>query len=494
MEAEIKRVRARFAPSPTGPFHMGSARTALFNYLFARSNGGDFIVRAEDTDKERSERRWEDDMAANLRWLGIEALESPAAGGPYAPYRQSERTALYRGYLERLIEEDKAYYCFCTKEELEAQKQSLSAAGETPRYTGKCRALSREEQERRMRGGEAAVIRFATPSKTVAFHDIIRGALKFETSLIGDMVLAKDLETPLYNFTVVVDDYEMRITHVIRGEDHISNTPKQILLQEALGFPSVVYAHLPLLLGEDRAKLSKRHGDNSVTRFREEGYLPEAVVNFLALLGWNPGSEKEIFSLDDLVKEFELERVQKGGAIFNVKRLDWINGFYIRQKPLEELARLCVPYLIAAGLLKYEGDVSDEKLQNIVGLYRERLKKLSEIGELVDYFFKETLEYEPSLLHWKKESDEETAHALDEVSECLSRIPVAEWGREEISKALLKAAEAHKDRGHLLWPARAALTGKEASAGPFDVAAVMGREKTLQRIREARMKFQNYRS
>ncbi|MBI2003250.1 MAG: glutamate--tRNA ligase, partial [Candidatus Wildermuthbacteria bacterium] len=218
MEAEIKRVRARFAPSPTGPFHMGSARTALFNYLFARSNGGDFIVRAEDTDKERSERRWEDDMAANLRWLGIEALESPAAGGPYAPYRQSERTALYRGYLERLIEEDKAYYCFCTKEELEAQKQSLSAAGETPRYTGKCRALSREEQERRTRGGEAAVIRFATPSKTVAFHDIIRVALKFETSLIGDMVLAKDLETPLYNFTVVVDDYEMRITHVIRGE------------------------------------------------------------------------------------------------------------------------------------------------------------------------------------------------------------------------------------------------------------------------------------
>lgn len=494
MEAETKRVRARIAPSPTGPLHMGNVRTALFNYLFARHNGGDFIVRVEDTDKERSEQRWEDDMLLNLQWLGLEQSEGPVEGGPHAPYRQSERTALYRKYLEKLLAEGKAYYCFCAKEELEAQKQSLSAAGETPRYMGACRSLSKEDQEKKLRRGEPAVIRFIVSPKTIAFHDVVRGTLTFDSSLIGDMVVAKDLDTPLYNFSVVVDDYEMRITHVIRGEDHISNTPKQILLQEALGFPGVIYAHLPLLLGEDRTKLSKRHGDNSVTRFREEGYLPEAVANFLALLGWNPGSEKEIFSLEDLVKEFTLERVQKGGAIFSVKRLDWLNGFYIRQKSLDELSRLCIPYLMRAGLMKTKTDVSLEELRGVVGLYQERLKKLSEIAELADYFFKETLVYDHSLLRWKNESDEETAHALDEAAECLSLVSNDEWGREVISTTLLKAAEGHKDRGHLLWPLRAALTGKEASAGPFDVAAVLGKEKTLQRIREARMKFENYRS
>lgn len=494
MEATTTRVRVRFAPSPTGPLHMGNVRATLFNYLFARRRGGDFIVRVEDTDKERSEKRWEEDMIQNLEWLGLRPSEGPLTGGPYAPYRQSERTNLYRKYLEKLLVEGRAYYCFCTREELEAQKQSLSAVGETPRYKGTCRALSKEEQEARLRKGEHSVIRFITPSKMVAFDDTIRGTLTFDSSLIGDMVIAKDLDTPLYNFSVVVDDYEMRITHVIRGEDHISNTPKQILLQEAFGFPGVVYAHLPLLLGEDRSKLSKRHGDNSVTRFREEGYLPEAVVNFLALLGWNPGSEREIFSLEDLVKEFELERVQKGGAIFNVKRLDWLNGFYIRQKSLDELSRLCLPYLVKAGLLKTGDEISPKELQGIVGLYRERLKKLSEIAELTDYFFKEVLLYDRSLLRWKKETDEETAHALDEAAECLSAISKEEWGREEISQRLLKAAEGHKDRGHILWPLRAALTGKEASAGPFDVAAVLGRERTLQRVREARMRFDNYRA
>lgn len=336
-------VRTRFAPAPTGIFHIGNARTALFNYLFTKKYEGVFILRIEDTDIERSKPEYEKDIVESLKWLGIEWDEF---------YRQSERFPIYRKYLEKLLEENKAYYCFCSEEELEAQRQYQLSIGEPPRYSGKCANLSQEEVEKLRKAGKPAVIRFRVPSKKIEFNDLIRGKLEFDTSLMGDIVIAKDLTTPLYNFACVVDDFEMKISQVIRGEEHISNTPKQILLQEALNFSSPQYAHLPMILAPDRTKLSKRHGAVGISEYRTEGYLPEAVVNFIAFLGWNPGTEREIYSLPSLIKEFSIERVQKGGAIFNIKRLDFLNSFYIRQRSVEKLTELCLPYLIEAGFLE----------------------------------------------------------------------------------------------------------------------------------------------
>lgn len=457
---------------------MGTARTALFNYLFARKEGGDFIVRIEDTDKERSRREYEQDILENFRWLGLESDEGPENGGPYAPYRQSERTELYKKYLVKLLEQGRAYYCFCTAEELEAQRAHQMSLGEAPRYMGTCRNLSSEEQEKRRKAGERGVIRFVVEPKIVVFQDLIRGEIKFDTRLLGDMVIAKDLETPLYNFTVVIDDFEMQITHVIRGEDHIANTPKQILIQEALDLPGVQYAHLPLLLGEDRAKLSKRHGGSTMRKFREQGYLPEAVVNFLALLGWNPGDERETFSMQELIKEFSLDRIQKGGAIFNIQRLDWINGLYIRNKPLDELTRLCQPYFP-------ENKIDFATQKKIVALYQERLKKLSEITELADFFFKDKLEYDKELLRWKDASDEQTKEMLRMLEGLIVRVGGSEWGRDQLGRIIMPEAEKLPNRGYMLWPLRAALTGKKASAGPFEIAELLGKEKTLQRIQQA---------
>ena len=478
----MDKVRTRFAPSPTGPLHMGNVRTALFNYLFARNQKGDFVLRIEDTDKERSEKQWEDDLLENLKWLGLNWNEGVEKGGPYESYRQSERTDLYEKYLKKLLDEKKAYYCFCTEEELEAQRQEQMSRGEAPRYRGTCRQLTIDQQQKQLKAGTPSVIRFIMEVKPLAFEDLVRGKVQFDTGLIGDTVVAKDLKTPLYNFSVVIDDFEMKITHVIRGEDHIANTPKQILLQEALSFPRPVYIHLPLILAEDRTKLSKRHGDNSVTRFRKEGYLPEAVVNFLALLGWNPGDEREIFSLEELVKEFSVEKIQKAGAVFNVKRLDWINGAYIRKKTPKELAELSKPYLP-------EG-VKTEDVEKVIVLYQARLKKMSEITELADFFFAKELKYDKKLLIWKETGEQKTREALEQVQKILLEVKEKDWNKEKLQEILMPEAEKVGDRGLLLWPLRVALTGKEASAGPFEVAQALGKTKTLQRIEEARTLIQ----
>lgn len=346
-------VRTRFAPSPTGLVHIGSARTALFNYLFAKKNEGSFILRVEDTDIERSKPEFEKDIMENLKWLGIEWDEGPDVGGEYGPYRQRERINIYKKYLGKLLEEGNAYYCFCSEEELEAQRQYQMSIGEAPRYSGKCSQLASKTVKDYLSEGRKYIIRFRMPAKKLKFNDLIRGELEFDTSLIGDFAIAKNLETPLYNFAVVVDDFEMRISHTIRGEDLLPNTPKQILIQETLNLPTPQYAHLPLILGPDRSKLSKRHGAGAMKDYRKMGYLPETLVNFMAFLGWNPGEEREIYSLPSLIKEFSLERVQKSGAIFNIKRLDFLNGFYIRQRSIEKLTELCLPYLIEAGLIEH---------------------------------------------------------------------------------------------------------------------------------------------
>lgn len=371
MEKEFKflkpgEVRTRFAPSPTGFLHVGGARAALFNFLFAKKNEGTFILRIEDTDRERSKIEYEKDIMDSLKWLGIEWDEGPAPIsnfqssenyignyiGEYGPYRQSERLNIYTEYLEKLLAEEKAYYCFCSEEEIAAQRQYQLSIGQPPRYLGKCANLSKEEAEKLLKSGKPAVIRFRVPSQKLKFDDLIRGEIEFDTSLLGDFIIAKNLNTPLYNFTCVVDDFKMKISHVIRGEDHISNTPKQILLQEALNFPTPKFAHLPIVLAPDRSKLSKRYGAIGISQLKEEGYLPETLINFMALLGWNPGGNREIYSMSSLIKEFSLQRIQKGGAIFNAKKLDFLNSFYIRQKPLDKLVELCLPYLLKSDLIK----------------------------------------------------------------------------------------------------------------------------------------------
>ena len=494
-------VRTRFAPSPTGFFHIGSARTALFNYLFTKKNQGTFILRIEDTDKERSKPEFEKDIIENLELLGIEFDEGP--------FKQSERKSIYLKYLEKLLEEKKAYHCFCSLEELEARKQEQMSRGLAPKYSGKCSSLSSKEVKENLAQGKRYIIRFKTPIKKVSFDDLVRGKIEFDTNLIGDFSIAKDLNTPLYNFAVVVDDYEMKISHLIRGEDLLPNTPKQIVLQEALGFPEIKYAHLPLILGSDRSKMSKRHGAVSIREYLEQGYLPEALINFLAFLGWNPGTEREIFSLNSLIKEFSIEKVQKSGAIFNIKRLDFINAFYIRQKPLNRLTESCIPYLIKAGLINpvlkseqyppayggmiisqsykiNEEEVTFSYLEKIVDLYQDRLIKLSEISELTDFFFNNKLDYDKNLLKWKDMSDEELNDIINKLIDVLSGIKEESWNRKNLEKILILEAEKIGDRGKLLWPLRVALTGKKTSAGPFEIGEVLGREKTLERLKNTK--------
>jgi len=505
-------IRTRLAPSPTGFLHIGTARTALFNYLFAKKNQGSFILRIEDTDLERSNPKFEKDVLDSLKWLGIEWSEGPDNGGDYGPYRQSERVEIYAEYLKKLLKEDKAYYCFCSEEELETQKQYALSQGQPWLYNGKCANLAPKEVKKNLAEGKPSVIRFRTPIKKVEFDDIIRGKLEFDSALIGDIAIAKNISTPLYNFAVVIDDFEMRVSHVIRGEDHLSNTPKQILIQEALGFPRPQYAHLPLILGSDRTKLSKRHGAISVAEYKTAGYLPETIVNFMAFLGWNPGTEgREIYSMPSLIKEFSLERVQKGGAIFNIKKLDFLNGFYIRQKSVERLTELCLPYLVEAGFIEpqfktgqyppaYGGmeitqtfkisetgeEINIDYLKKIIAIHQERLKKLSEIVELTDFFFKKELKYDKELLKWGSMTNEEIKTSLDNLDKILSETETRDWTKENLEKILMPAAEEIGDRGKLLWPLRVALSGKESSAGPFDLANTIGKEKTLKRIKEAR--------
>jgi glutamyl-tRNA synthetase len=487
---EFKKIRTRIAPSPTGPAHIGTARTALFNYLFAKQNNGKFILRIEDTDKERSLQKWTDEVISQLKWLGIEWDEGPDIGGDFGPYKQSQRLEIYKKYLEKLLEEDKAYYCFCTEEELENKRQEQMSRGLAPKYDGACAHLSKEIIAKKLAEKKPSVIRFRIKNRKVKFNDLIRGDVEFDAGLLGDVVIAKDLESPLYHFAVVVDDFEMQISHVIRGEEHLPNTPRQILLQEALGFLTPVYAHLPLMLNMDRSKMSKRQGDVAISDYHNSGYLPEALINFMALLGWNPGTEKEMFSLQQLIKEFSIDNVQKAGAVFNVQRLDFLNGFYIREKDIEKLAELCKPYLKEAGLL-VQGQVSDSKLEKIVEVSKTRMKKLSDIVELSDFFFNDKLIYDKDLLKWSKMENVDIKDALLLCDKLLSEL--REWDIKEIEEILMAEAGEfnkqkgypEKNRGFLLWPLRVALSGKQFSPGPFEIADILGREKTLLRIQLA---------
>ncbi|MBI2624315.1 glutamate--tRNA ligase [Candidatus Parcubacteria bacterium] len=498
-----EQVRVRIAPSPTGALHIGTARTALFNFLFARKHGGKFVLRIEDTDLERSDSAFEKDIVEGLRWLGVEWDEGVERGGEYGPYRQSERRESYEKYVDQLLAAGQAYYCYCTEEELEAQRQDMAARGEAPRYSGRCRNLDAAERQKFEAEGRSAVVRFRAPEREVSFHDLIRSKISFDMRLNGDFSIAKFLPdgsfSPLYNFAVVVDDAAMAITHVIRGEDHISNTPKQLVLQEALGFPHPHYAHLPLILGPDRSKLSKRHGATAITEFREAGYLPQAMVNFMAFLGWNPGGSREFYTLEELADAFSLEKVQKAGAVFNASRLDWFNAHYIRAMAADELVRHALPFLLSAGLLEERGGkcrskatgetVSAEFLAAIVTLEQSRMKRLAEIAPLTEFFFVDIPEYDAELMSWKGRGVAETRGALDAVRAVLEAIPAHEFSTAGLSEKLFVLAAERGDKGTVLWPLRVALTGREASPDPIAIAAILGKEKTLRRIEAAIVKL-----
>ena len=463
--ADKKKVRVRIAPSPTGLLHVGTARTALFNYLFAKKNNGDFILRIEDTDKERSEKKYEEDIVESLKWLGLAWDEGPV--------RQSERTEVYKKYLEKLLEGGHAYWCFCTKDDLEAQRESQMTNGHAPKYSGHCREVSLDEAEKRLGSGKDAVLRFKVQEKEILVKDVVRGKVQFDTSLLGDFVIAKSFDEPLYNFAAVIDDHEMNITHVIRGEDHLANTPKQILIQEALGFDRSEYAHLPLILAPDKSKLSKRVGDLDATiqSLKKHGYMPEAVLNFLLLLGWNPGDEKEAFSLEESVKKFDFKKVQKGGAIFNEEKLNWFNSHYIREADIGRLANMAKEFV--------PKEFADSSMfEKALEIERERMKWLTDFEELAGLFFK-LPDYPASKLKWKTSDVKTAGKHLEKVLGIME---------ESLGNGLEGRVMGYADaegRGDVLWPLRVALSGQEKSPGPFEIIEVIGREEAIGRVKEA---------
>lgn len=471
---KMSETLVRFPPSPTGLLHIGTVRTCLFNYLFAKKNNGKIIFRFEDTDKTRSEKRFEENILSGLQNLGLT--------WDGEPIYQSERTAIYRAHLEKLLASGAAYYCFCTAEELEQERAEQTAKKLPPRYSGKCGNISVEEAEKRIEKGEKAVIRFRVPeNREIIFDDLVRGKITINTREISDFVIAKDLDTPLYNFCVVVDDTEMRISHVIRGEDHISNTPKQILIFEALGFPIPQFAHLPLILNSDKSKLSKRKNQVSVDDFLAEGILPGALLNYLALLGWNPGDTREIFSLDELISEFSLERVQKSGAIFDRDRLLFVNQKYISELSEEDFLTECAKFL---------PKFSDEKLwKKVCLLSRSRLKLFSELPEVTRFFAVSDADFSPPLELFENPKMKVTAeialHNLEKLAEFWNAIPEEEWNHDTLKDTTIPwIAEIGEKNGAVLWPARVSMSGEKFSPSPFEIADAFGKERSLRRIKK----------
>ena len=477
-------MRVRMAPSPTGPLHIGTARTSLYNFLAARHAGGTYVLRIEDTDVARSTVAFESDIIDNLHWLGISWDEGPqVAGGedvgPHAPYRQSRRMDRYAAEADRLLESGHAYRCWCTPEELEAVRREQEARKEPPRYNRRCLGLTDAERAAFEAEGRASVIRFKVEAGKIRFDDLIRGEVEFDNALLGDFVIVRGDGIPLYHFVVVVDDEAMEITHVIRGEDHLSNTPKHIALIRALGYREPAFGHIPLILNADRSKMSKRKSQTSMTAYREEGYLPEAMVNFLAFLGWSPGTEEEIFTLDQLAARFEIGRVHKGGAIFDRDRLDHLNGVYVRAMTDEQLAlrlRGWVP-----------GAIRDDDLLRLVPIVKERLVKLADITELAAFVWEpdEVVAswYGPELLIPRKGSPDDARAALEGARSALAELDAADFSADVLEQRCREAADAAGMKaGTFFSPIRVAVTGRTVSPPLFDSLELLGRDRSLARV------------
>lgn len=472
-------VRVRFAPSPTGYLHVGGLRTALYNFLFARKNNGTFVLRIEDTDRARYVEGAVDNLVRTLQWAGLDFDEGPGKGGAAGPYVQSERLGIYREHATMLLKSGNAYYAFDTPEELEEMRKAQEKSGAPQKHFRRALALTADEVRQKLDAGVPGVVRMKVPDgETVSFDDVVRGKVEFSSDLLDDQVLLKSDGFPTYHLANVVDDHRMGITHVIRGEEWLSSTPKHVLLYRFFGWGLPVFAHLPLLLNPDKSKLSKRQGDVAVEDYRQKGYLPEALVNFVALLGWNPGTEQEIFSLQELIREFSLERVGRAGAVFNLEKLKWMNASHFRATPDEELVNAAIPLLESKGL---RGQ-SREYLLGVIALMKARIERIDELPEVATYFFKdpETFDEQSRQKNWKAE----TPALLKEVSQSISALP--EFDHASIESAVRVTAEKQGlGASKLIHPLRLALTGVPTGPGLFEVMTLLGKEACTRRIAHA---------
>jgi len=476
------KIRLRFAPSPTGFLHLGNLRSALFGYLLTKNWKGKFILRLEDTDQKREIEGALDKLLDILGWVGIEFDEGPHTTGDYGPYIQSERLAIYQKLAQELLNEKKIYHCFCSEERLTDMRLTQEARKEAPRYDRLCRHLTKEEIEKRLAAGEKFVLRQKMPlDGEITVHDELRGDIKFKAADLDDHVLVKSDGVPTYHFANIVDDHLMKITHVTRGDEWLPSFPKNILLYEAFGWTPPKYIHLPLILNKTGGKLSKRQGDVFAEQYRDKGYLPEAIINFCALLGWHGKNDKEIYSLKELEKEFSLSGMGASPAIFDIEKLDYYNGYYIRQKSLKELAELCRPYLEKVG-----HKIKDTKrLESFVGLAQERMKKLEDVIEMTSFLFG-LAHYDKNLLIWKNLSAEETKNNLQAVALELEKIETNNWTKDYLEKTIIDWLKAGgKKNGDYLWPLRVALTGLKNSPSPFEVAAALGKEESIHRLEKS---------
>jgi glutamyl-tRNA synthetase len=474
----LSLVRVRFAPSPTGFVHVGSLRTALYNYLFARHHGGVNILRIEDTDRTRFVEGAIENLLSTMKWAGITFDEGPQNPGKYGPYVQSEKTEVYRAHAEQLVANDKAYPCFCTSERLALVRESQQASGIPPMYDRYCRNLSKEESENRIAAGEPHVIRLRVPiGEIVKFTDEVRGEIEFDSRTIDDQVLMKSDNFPTYHLAHLIDDHQMEITHVIRCEEWVSSTPKHILLYQAFGWEPPKFAHLPLLLNADKSKLSKRQGDVAVEDFKDKGYLPDALVNFVALLGWNPSAFEEIFTMEELIKGFELERVNKAGAVFNKEKLDWMNSEYIRKRTPEALLVLVKPLVEKKGYI-----VSDEYILAVIKLMQERARSINDFVDFASYFFERPTDFEEKYKskHWTPDAKERLSEILVEFKS------LDDWSHDPL-EAIIRAYAEKKaiSAGKLIHPIRLAVTGRGMGPGLFELLAVIGKKESTERMEHA---------
>ena len=483
MEAN-NEIRVRIAPSPSGNLHIGTARTALFNYLFAKKNHGKYVLRIEDTDLDRSSQAYIDNIYDSLKALGLNWDEGPDVGGPYGPYQQSDRFDIYPKYAQKLIDMGYAYECFCTQEELDAEKEESNKNKRPHKYSGKCRNLSEEEKEKLRAEGRKPSIRFHVPEGETSYDDMVKGHLHFDNAVIGDFVIMKSNGTPTYNFAVVIDDMEMKISHIIRGEDHISNTAKQIMIYNALGAEVPKFGHLGMILAPDRSKLSKRHGATAVSEFVEKGYLTEALVNFVALLGWSPSDGHEIKTLDEIAADFRINEVSSSNSIFEYDKLNWMNGQYIKKMDLTKLTQLVKPYLSCYDLSEY----TEKQLERIVEVTREPITILSELTNDTKYFFGKDVEIEPDVQ--EKILDGEVAK---KVIPYVIENELDKWDFEDEEKLHEQLADLRtyfKEQHGIkpketMWAIRAAVTGRTHGADMVATLVLLGKDRVVHRIKAA---------
>jgi glutamyl-tRNA synthetase len=499
MKIDNNKIRLRFAPSPTGFLHIGSLRTVLFDYLAARSLKGKLILRIEDTDQKRQVDGAVEGLINILDWVGIKFDEGPHVGGEFGPYVQSQRLDIYDKYSEQLLRNGSAYRCFCTPERLQMMREEQQAQKLPPRYDRACREIDEETIKQNLEDKKKYVIRQKMPMVgNIDVFDELRGTISFNARELEDHVLIKSDGVPTYHFAVVIDDHLMEITHVIRGEEWIPSFPKNFLLYKEFGWTPPKFIHMALTLNKGGGKLSKRQGDVAVEDYREKGYLAEAILNFCALLGWHPKDEQELMDIDELINKFDYKDMGTSPAVFDLEKLDYLNGYYIRHKTIDELADLCVPYLkiyakeneeLSQNICNAINEHISRKsayLKNVIVLEKERMKKLSEVGVLTEFFFKDSLNYPWEMLVWKQMSDIDVKVNLQTIVELLEKIPDENWTKASLEDAIMSFITAKNAMvGEYLWPMRVSLTGRKGSPGPFEVAETLGKSNTLTRIIKA---------